>query len=149
MTASQQTTCAGVLIASLALGIGTATPSLAAQGAGKSTMDGVYTEAQSTRGTAAATASCSVCHGQKLEGTDMGPGIQGPDFRLSWSGRSAAELFDKVKTTMPANDPGSLSPSVTADLVAYILKLNEYPAGAADLPTDTEALGQIRIRHEK
>ena len=134
------------------IGVGVATSARAeaqAGGATKSTFDGVYTDPQSARGATISAASCAVCHGQKLEGTDMGPGVQGPDFRMNWSGRSLADLFDKIKTTMPANDPGSLGPAATADLVAYILKLNEYPTGAAELPTEAEVLNQIRLRHEK
>lgn len=98
--------------------------------------------------TASATA-CTVCHGQKLEGTDMAPGIEGPDFRTTWSGRTLADLFDRIKITMPANDPGSLSPAATADLVAYILKINAYPVGAAELPSDAAALKQIRLSRQK
>ncbi len=88
---------------------------------------------------------CAVCHGETLEGTDMAPMIQGSDYRASWNGRSLADLFDKVKVTMPGNDPGSLSPADTADLIAYILEINKYPAGTADLPSDPTALRQIRM----
>ncbi len=79
----------------------------------------------------------------------MGPGIQGEDFRKAWSGKTLFELYDKIKTTMPANEPGTLSAAATADMVAYILKLNDYPAGATELPSDNAALGQIKLRHEK
>lgn len=138
---------AGMLLSALAFASGLGVGAVSAQSA-KSTFDGVYTEAQSARGATAATAACAACHGQKLEGTDMGPGMAGPDFKLTWAGRSLAELFDKIKTTMPANDPGSLSPAATVDLVAFILKLNEYPVGTADLASDAATLGQIRIREK-
>ena len=79
----------------------------------------------------------------------MGPGVQGPAFRESWSGRSLGELFDKIKTTMPANDPGTLSAAATADVLAYVLKVNDYPAGAAELPSEMAALSEIKLRHQK
>ena len=132
------------------MGIGVSVRESAAQaGAGKTTFDGVYTEAQSARGEKTSAMSCSVCHGDKLAGTDMGPGVQGPAFRETWSGRSLGELFDKIKTTMPANDPGTLSAADSADVLAYVLKVNDYPAGAAELPSEMAALSEIKIRHQK
>jgi mono/diheme cytochrome c family protein len=112
---------------------------------GKSTLDGVYTDAQSERGAALAKDSCDVCHGAKFAGADMGPGLQPADFKAAWVGRSVSDLFEKIKDTMPANEPGTLTPAKSADLVAYILKLNDYPTGAADLPSDMAALKQIAI----
>jgi len=139
----------------VALGLGIAaiwtissTPArLAAQG--KSTLDGVYTAAQGERGAALAKESCEVCHGEKFAGADMGPGLQPADFKAAWVGRPASELFDKIIQTMPANEPGSLTPAKSADLVAYILKLNDYPAGAGELPSDMAALKQIVIAEKK
>lgn len=115
----------------------------------KSTLDGVYTDAQSERGAAVATEMCEVCHGAKLAGADMGPGLQPADFKAAWVGRPVSELFEKIKDTMPANDPGTLTPAKSADLVAYILKLNEYPAGPTDLSSEVAALKQIAIAEKK
>jgi mono/diheme cytochrome c family protein len=139
-----------ILLGAVAAGLaGSARESAAQAAGGKSTFDGVYTEAQSARGEKTSVASCAVCHGARLAGTDMGPGVAGPDFRENWSGRTVSELFDKVKTTMPANDPGTLSAAATADVVAYILKVNDYPAGAAELPSEMAELSQIKLRHQK
>lgn len=137
----------GVLVGALMLGMGSAPRSTFAQG-GKSTMDGVYTDAQATRGSELSTKQCAVCHGDTLAGTDVGPGLQGKDFKLTWSGRSLFELFDKIKATMPANAPGDLTAAQTTDLVAFILKLNEYPAGSADLGNDKAALEAIKLREK-
>jgi hypothetical protein len=41
-----------------------------------------------------------------------------------------------------------LSLSDTADVVARVLQLNKFPAGQKDLPTDTAALGQIKIESQ-
>jgi mono/diheme cytochrome c family protein len=138
-----------MLLGAVALGAGVTARASAAQDAGKTTFDGVYTDAQSARGEKISVTSCSACHGDKLAGTDMGPGVQGPDFRENWSGKSVGELFEKVKTTMPANEPGTLSAAATADVIAYILKVNDYPAGAAELPSDAAALTAIKLRHQK
>jgi len=54
-------------------------------------------------------------------------------------------LFDRIHATMPADAPGSLSLTDTADIISRILQLNKFPVGQKDLPTDMNALGQIKI----
>jgi hypothetical protein len=46
---------------------------------------------------------------------------------------------------MPADAPGTLTPQQTSDITAYVLKLNKYPAGQTELPTDLAALKNIKI----
>jgi mono/diheme cytochrome c family protein len=106
-----------------------------AQGS-KSAKDGVYTEAQATRGKAAYLASCASCHQEGLQGADLAPPLKGDDFLLPWSSKSVHELFDRVATTMPGDAPGSLTPQVNADIVAYMLQVNRFPAGAEELKAD-------------
>lgn len=50
---------------------------------------------------------------------------------------------------MPHNRPGTLSPESSADLLAYVLQFNKFPAGATELPHDTGALNQIRYESKK
>jgi mono/diheme cytochrome c family protein len=120
------------------------------QGAAPRTVwDGVYSQDQSRRGRMLSEASCVSCHGEQLTGTDTAPALQGDDFRAIWDGRSAGDLFEKIRTTMPADGAGTLTAPQSADLVAYILELNEFPAGTADLASATTELGDIRIRARK
>src|SRR5687768_15223848 len=88
--------------------------------AARTVWDGVYTQEQSKRGESVSDASCTPCHGDKLNGSDIGPALQGADFLTNWSGKTADELFDKIRTTMPADSPGTLKPQQYADLLAYI-----------------------------
>lgn len=111
----------------------------------KTVWDGVYTDVQSRRGQQFSQASCVSCHGDELAGSDLAPALQGDDFKSAWSGRTAAELYEKIHATMPADRVGMLKPQ-SADLVAYIFKLNDFPAGAPELGPDTAALSAIRIR---
>jgi hypothetical protein len=46
---------------------------------------------------------------------------------------------------MPLNNPGTLGRPVMSDILAYILSVNKFPAGKADLPTQTEVLRLIHI----
>ena len=42
-------------------------------------------------------------------------------------------------------NPGDIGIAEATDLIAFILRENEIPAGSSDLPTDRYALARIRI----
>ena len=71
--------------------------------------------------------------------------FRGGRFRIRWVGQTAGDIFELVSTMMPEGDPGSLSPEDYANLLAYILRLNGYPAGEEPLPADVSALQNLRI----
>jgi hypothetical protein len=54
-------------------------------------------------------------------------------------------LFDYVATAMPLDRPGSLSRAANADILAFILKANGFPAGAKELNSSNEDLKAIRF----
>jgi quinoprotein glucose dehydrogenase len=102
----------------------------------KSVNEGVYTAAQADRGAAVFKTSCTACHDTAR--------FTGDDFLAGWTGKSLHALFDHVSTTMPEDNPGSLKPQQYADVVAYFLKLNGYPAGNTEL-TGAEAFKAIKF----
>jgi len=130
----------GVVLLAAAVGV---RPVLFAQGA--STSAGVYTDAQATRGAGLYKDQCAACHGEDLRGNDIIPGLTGQNFTGNWQGKSLGDLYDKVQMTMPALNPGSLTPEQTADLLAHMLSVGKYPAGKTDLASKVEALQQIKI----
>lgn len=106
-----------------------------ASAAQKSVKDGVYTAAQAERGEAVYQSRCASCHT---------PGYFTDDsFHTNYSGKPLWELFDMVSDAMPEDDPGSLKKEQYADVIAFMLKLNKFPAGEAELPTDKDALSAI------
>jgi len=105
---------------------------------------GVYNAAQVKRGEALSIQKCVICHGDELLGGEA-PTLVGPDFLVHWNSHTAWELFDRIKTTMPATTPGTLSAQESADILAYMLSVNGFPAGEKDLPSGMDALDQIRI----
>jgi cytochrome c len=115
----------------------------------RSVWDGVFSEAQAARGQSGYAKSCASCHGDKLQGRGQTPPLTGTDFLSNWNGMSVSDLFDQIQTTMPADHPGELNADQTADIVAYILKFNKFPAGPGELPSNNNALKQIRIETEK
>src|SRR5919108_4173741 len=116
---------------------------LYAQGA--STSAGIYTDAQAKRGAGLYKDQCAACHGDDLRGNDIIPGLTGQTFTGNWQGKSLGDLYDKIQMTMPALNPGSLTPEQTADLIAHMLSVSKYPAGQSDLAAKVEALQQIKI----
>ena len=94
----------------------------------QSTMTGVYSAPQATRGEETYMAVCVSCH---PAGTYKTPG-----FKANWKGRPLSELFDQVREKMPKNDPASLSQQEYIQVVAYLLKINGVPAGESELPAD-------------
>ena len=57
-------------------------------------------------------------------------------------------MFDAV-TTMPEDNPGSLQPQEYADILAYFLSINGYPAGQAELKGDDAAIGAVKVDVKK
>jgi mono/diheme cytochrome c family protein len=116
----------------------------ASQGAMKTTWDGVYSEAQAGRGEAIYTDKCAKCHGPDGSGGDA-PDLVGGGFMSDFDGSTMAEIFDRTRSSMPADNPTSLGRDEAATLMSYLLKLNGFPTGATDLSSDAGALGQIKF----
>ncbi len=118
-----------------------------AQGAMRSVWDGVYTSAQADKGKALFGDNCAKCHGGTLDGNDEIPALKGSHFMADWESQTAAELSNRVHTTMPMDDPGKLSTPSATSVVAYLLQQNGIPAGNSEL-TDLTA-SQARIDAQK
>lgn len=120
----------------------TATPEAAQS---KSVNDGVFSDAQATRGEAAYKKDCSSCHGEGLAGDGFAPGLAGSEFLSNWNGTSVGDLFDRVRISMPPSNPGGVSSQSKADILAYVLKSNKYPSGTGELAGSVDALKDISI----
>jgi len=115
----------------------------------RSVWDGVFTEDQAKRGQGAYNENCSSCHGDSLTGGEMAPALAGGDFVSNWNGLTMGDLYDRIRTTMPLNKPGKLSREVNADILSYILRVNQFPAGQTELPHQSEVLKLIRFESVK
>ncbi|HVT40961.1 MAG TPA: cytochrome c [Gemmatimonadaceae bacterium] len=101
------------------------------------TLAGVYTTTQAARGGNTYAGMCRSCHTPESH--------TGATFRKWWEKKRVADLYQFIGEKMPKNDPGTLSYEDTADVVAYLLKMNAMPAGPQELPADSVALASIRI----
>lgn len=111
----------------------------------QTTGDGVYTADQARRGAELYANQCASCHGLALTGGESAPALTGGDFMSNWNQLTLGDLFDRIRTTMPADRPGTLTRAQTASVLAHILNVGEFPAGQKELSTQSEFLKQIRI----
>jgi mono/diheme cytochrome c family protein len=112
---------------------------------GRTTLDGVYAEAQAARGETIYAKACESCHAKDLSGADQAPALVGKDFNGEWNNQPLSDLFERIRATMPGDAPGTLKPAEVADAIAFILSKGGFPAGPAELPSDAAALKQLKF----
>ena len=132
------------LIISAFISIALAIPA-AAQAAGTKIWDGVFTSDQALRGKSAFEVSCARCHNIALIGSERGPAIKGPTFLAHWEKDSLADLFIKMRDTMPEGGPGTVRDEVKIDILSYILQQNGFPTGPDELELNLSLLADIRL----
>lgn len=103
---------------------------------GSSVLDGIFTELQASRGEQGFELECAACHRTSE--------FAGVLFRRR-AGETAADLYALISTTMPEGNSGGLRPEEYADIVAFMFRMNDYPAGEEELPSDLFLLENIRI----
>ena len=118
----------------------------AAQDGPSSVSEGVYTDEQAKRGEVAYEQECATCHRTDLLGDGIAPALTGAAFNMRWSELSVGDMFVAMRTKMPLGAPSSLGQPMYVDIVSYLLKRNQFPAGSRELPTDEAALTKIVIR---
>jgi mono/diheme cytochrome c family protein len=114
-----------------------------------SVFDGVFTAAQSARGEAQYLETCVRCHKEDLAGNlhkDVKP-LVGDPFLSEWASWTVGDLFEFLTTEMPPKrkDRLELSAENYADVLAYILEQNGFPAGEAELLPTLEPLLEIEM----
>ena len=91
-----------------------------------------FTQQQAGEGEKLYAAVCASCHSKDLSG-GKGPALKGVSFEPKWKGQPARKLYARIRTTMPPEDPGSLSEQAAIDIVAYLL-------GASATGSDTQPI---------
>ena len=114
-----------------------------------SVWDGVYTAEQARRGDPLYHQKCASCHGDKLTGGESAPPLAGGQFLSNWNGLTLDVLFDRIRLTMPTDKPTAVSRLSKTDILAYILSMNRFPSGNAELQHKTELLKEILIEESK
>src|SRR5262249_11902246 len=105
--------------------------------------DGVFMASQAERGKAALQQNgCNGCHGADLE-VARGPSVKGERFITTWENGSLDRLFTKIRDTMPPLNAEQVPANTKIDIIAYLLQVNGFPDGTANL--DADALGDLQI----
>ncbi len=107
-----------------------------------------YTTAQARAGAKVYQASCVQCHGANLQGT-AAPAVAGKAFVTAAKGNkwTLEDVRTLVVQNMPANNPGSLSPTQYAQVMAFLLAANCYPPGSKPFPqNDDPSFAKIPIQ---
>jgi mono/diheme cytochrome c family protein len=102
----------------------------------------LFTSAQAAAGGKTYAASCSKCHGANLEGVSA-PALRGAGSGLA--GTSVGDAFTFISTQMPAGNPGSLSNTEYANVVAYILSRNGHAAGPTSLTAVSAKASKVKV----
>ncbi len=95
-------------------------------------------------GVAAVLTRCALCHGEQMVGGDHAPALKGPEFWSHWEGRPARELYSRIISTMPLDEPGSLSEQETLGVVDFIVRSNTGSAAVGSAP-NANALSAITL----
>lgn len=111
----------------------------------KTQWDGVFTEEQAERGAELYVDKCASCHGPQLLGSEMAPGLIGGEFAANWNDLSLGDMFERIRISMPQDDPGSLTRQQNSDVLAYMLLSGQYPAGETELPSRADELRMYKF----
>ena len=96
-----------------------------------------YTSRQATRCDGLFRDNCVSCHSASE--------FAGASFQRRWRNRAVGDIYEFVLYSMPDDNPGGLPEQTYADIVAYLLSLNDFPAGDSELPTSLEALMMMKM----
>ena len=116
---------------------GAAAPTAEAPVAEVSVANAFYTSQQASRGDGLFRDNCVSCHASSE--------FAGATFERRWRNRSVGDIYEFILYSMPDDNPGGLPEQTYADIIAYFLEMNDFPAGASELPTSMDALMQMKI----
>ena len=108
-----------------------------------SVWDGVFTAAQAERGKQVYAGHCARCHGDD-PANSQNP-LSGDRFAEHWESRTLADLFRRIRDTMPAGQVAAVEDPQKLDAMAYVMQQNGFPEGRAELTPDADALATIQI----
>lgn len=132
----------GLVLASMSLalvvtGHASAQPQEPAPAEARSILDGVFTARQARRGERWFVQICEQCHRTR--------DFTNAQFHERWAGQSVGDLLQFMQYTMPPENPGALSTDRYADVLAFFLAVNDYPAGEEEIPADAASVMDLRI----
>lgn len=120
-----------------------------AEAAKVSIWSGLYSIEQAEYGRQEYMEKCSNCHADNLVGMFPAPPLRGAGFVTRWNGKSVRDIYSRIRSTMPADEPGTLSRKETFAITAFLFQENGFPAGENELTGKPKELQQMMISLEK
>jgi len=117
------------------------TPSPAPSAARAAAVDPGSTSEKVQAGKALVQAKCARCHGAELDGQTS---LRDEAFRKHWDGKTARNLYSRIISTMPLDDPGSLSEPEALRIALYCLTVNGVKLGQQSIGS-AAALNDIKL----
>lgn len=68
---------------------------------------------------------CAMCHGVEMQGAQHASALIGGNFRERWAGKTARNFYSRVISTMPFDNPGTLTEAQALRIAVYTLSRNE------------------------
>lgn len=102
------------------------------------TLSGVYSVAQARRGGEVFQKSCLECH--------VPTDYTGDAFQSKFVGGTAYDIYEQIRSSMPQDDPGSLTNQQYTDLVAFLFSLNQFPTRSAELSPVVDSLKAVKVQ---
>ncbi len=96
-----------------------------------------YSADQAARGEGFFRETCLSCHASSE--------FRGSAFERQWRGRTVRELYANIAYSMPDDNPGGLPAQTYTDIIAYVLELNGYPPGTAELTPDRNTMRALPL----
>ena len=107
-----------------------------------SAWSGVYSESQAMAGEALYIVHCASCHGRDLAGVEQIPALAGTTFAQRWRGATLEKLFERTEA-MPPKAPKSLTAQQYVEILAFLLRANDFPAGPVPLAAERVSPGGV------
>lgn len=68
------------------------------------------------------------------------------DFARGWDDRPLFELYEKIRSTMPDDKPGTYTPQEYLDVTLYIYKLNGAEEGDGEVKPEEAAMKAVKYK---
>lgn len=91
---------------------------------------------------------CASCHNPNFSG-GIGPELTGSTFFRNWHEKGAAQLADKIWTTMPLGSHRSLKYQTVINVVSYWYSQHGYSPGSKGLSNNPKDLEKIPVIHKR
>jgi alcohol dehydrogenase (cytochrome c) len=109
----------------------------------------MLTDEQSIAGKKVYEANCLQCHGATLEGNQFGPPLVGASFTDHWAGKTLADYYLKISSSMPLGRSQSLERSAYLETIAYIFEVNGLKPPHSTWPADATGMERATLTASK